>query len=57
MWPLLSQKEGDWYPAGLGARSLAGLFGYKVFLTIAASMGEGLYMTAKVGGRWARAST
>lgn len=38
MWPLISQKEGDWFPSGLGSHDFKGLFGYKVFLTIAMTM-------------------
>ena len=30
MWPLISQQEGNWYPAGQPAQSFEGLFGYKV---------------------------
>ena len=30
MWPLISQQEGNWYPAGQSAQSFEGLFGYKV---------------------------
>lgn len=30
MWPLISNHEGDWYPAGLGASNFRGLYGYKV---------------------------
>lgn len=29
MWPLISKKEGDWYPAGLSSTDFAGLYGYK----------------------------
>lgn len=29
MWPLLTKKEGDWYPAGLSEGDFRGLFGYK----------------------------
>jgi hypothetical protein len=38
MWPALAAREGDWYPAGLGRRDPKGLFGFKVFLTIATGM-------------------
>ena len=30
MWPLISNKAGDWYPAGLQDGDFRGLFGYKV---------------------------
>ncbi len=29
MWPLLTDKQGDWYPAGLSDGDFRGLFGYK----------------------------
>lgn len=29
MWPLISKKEGDWYPAGLSSTDFRGLYGYK----------------------------
>jgi hypothetical protein len=38
MWPELAKREGDWYPAGLSKRDFKGLFGYKVFLSIALNM-------------------
>ncbi len=33
MWPLLSQREGQWYEAGLQSQDFRGLFGYKVCLS------------------------
>uniref|UniRef100_A0A383W0U8 Uncharacterized protein n=1 Tax=Tetradesmus obliquus TaxID=3088 RepID=A0A383W0U8_TETOB len=48
MWPLMEKREGDWFPAGLGKQDFRGLFGYKVFLTIAILMGEGMYMVLRV---------
>ncbi len=38
MWPLISAKEGDWYPAGQSAQSFQGLFGYKVSPTSQAQL-------------------
>lgn len=29
-WPLISQRAGDWYPAGLESNDFKGLYGYKV---------------------------
>lgn len=29
MWPLISNKEGDWYPSGLSSTDFRGLYGYK----------------------------
>ncbi|KAG9441947.1 hypothetical protein H6P81_017801 [Aristolochia fimbriata] len=43
MWPLIEKKKGDWYSADLGAGSLHGLQGYKIFITIALMFGDGLY--------------
>jgi uncharacterized oligopeptide transporter (OPT) family protein len=34
MWPIIGHKAGDWYPAGLGASNLRGLYGYKVWTNI-----------------------
>lgn len=30
LWPLISQRAGDWYPADLGSNDFKGLYGYKV---------------------------
>lgn len=30
LWPFISTKAGDWYPAGLGSNDFKGLYGYKV---------------------------
>lgn len=30
MWPLIANREGDWYPKGLTHSSMQGLQGYKV---------------------------
>lgn len=30
LWPFISTKSGDWYPAGLGSNDFKGLYGYKV---------------------------
>ncbi|KAF5836148.1 OPT oligopeptide transporter protein-domain-containing protein [Dunaliella salina] len=48
LWPYIASKEGIWYDAGQDDTSFAGLFGYKVFLTIALLMGDGLYSLSKV---------
>lgn len=34
MWPLIDDKEGEWYPAGLPAKSVEGMEGYRVFLAM-----------------------
>ncbi|WOL18207.1 putative metal-nicotianamine transporter YSL12 [Canna indica] len=48
MWPLIGNKEGDWYPANLPSKSLNGLQGYRVFIAIALVLGDGLYNFSKV---------
>lgn len=48
MWPLISQKEGDWYPAGLSKTSFQGLFAYKTFLAIGLCLGDGAYIIVKL---------
>ncbi|KAL3688954.1 hypothetical protein R1sor_015263 [Riccia sorocarpa] len=49
MWPLIGDREGDWYQAGLKPnRDFRGLFGYKVFISIAVILGDGLYNFVKV---------
>ncbi|KAL3688952.1 hypothetical protein R1sor_015261 [Riccia sorocarpa] len=49
MWPLIQNREGDWYPTGLNpGRDFRGIFGYKVFISIAIILGDGLYNFVKV---------
>uniref|UniRef100_A0A0C9S916 TSA: Wollemia nobilis Ref_Wollemi_Transcript_9812_2388 transcribed RNA sequence n=1 Tax=Wollemia nobilis TaxID=56998 RepID=A0A0C9S916_9CONI len=48
MWPLIHNNEGHWYPAGLPASSMKGLQGYKVFVSIALILGDGLYNFVKI---------
>ncbi|KAL5650616.1 hypothetical protein ACJX0J_041425, partial [Zea mays] len=48
MWPLIEQKKGDWYPADLKPSSLRGIVGYRVFVSIALILGDGLYNFLKV---------
>lgn len=48
MWPLISKLKGDWYPADLPGYSMQGLSGYKVFISIALILGDGLYIFLKV---------
>ncbi|KAL2631045.1 hypothetical protein R1flu_015731 [Riccia fluitans] len=49
MWPLIRNRQGDWYPAGLNEnQDFRGLFGYKVFISVAIILGDGLYNFAKV---------
>lgn len=51
MWPLISKKEGIWFPAGLPETDMQGLQGYKIFISIAMILGDGLYNFVKVLSR------
>ncbi|XP_043695228.1 probable metal-nicotianamine transporter YSL7 isoform X2 [Telopea speciosissima] len=51
MWPLIGNKAGVWYSASLPSSSLSGLQGYKVFISIAMILGDGLYNFVKVLSR------
>ena len=33
-WPLLANREGDWYPAGLASHSFRGLFACELALLL-----------------------
>jgi len=48
MWPLIQNKKGDWYSAELPDSSFHGFQGYKVFISIALILGDGLYNFFKV---------
>ncbi|CAN1307084.1 Probable metal-nicotianamine transporter YSL6 [Linum perenne] len=48
LWPFISQHAGDWYPADLGSNDFKGLYGYKVFISIALILGDGLYNLIKI---------
>ncbi|KAH9307210.1 hypothetical protein KI387_035121 [Taxus chinensis] len=48
MWPLISKREGDWYPNNLPESSIKGLNGYKVFVCVALILGDGLYNFVKI---------
>ncbi|MEW5319879.1 MAG: hypothetical protein WDW38_010998 [Sanguina aurantia] len=48
LWPLISSKEGDWYPAGLGEKSFSGLLGYKVFIMVSVFIADGAYQIVKI---------
>ncbi|XP_062184465.1 probable metal-nicotianamine transporter YSL12 [Phragmites australis] len=48
MWPLIGNKKGSWYSAALSEGSLHGLPGYRVFISIALILGDGLYNFVKV---------
>ncbi|PWA50898.1 oligopeptide transporter [Artemisia annua] len=48
LWPWISTYAGDWYPADLGSNDFKGLYGYKVFISIALILGDGLYNLVKI---------
>ncbi|XP_014751632.1 probable metal-nicotianamine transporter YSL9 [Brachypodium distachyon] len=48
MWPLISDLEGDWYPANIPESSMRSLQGYKAFICIALILGDGLYNFVKI---------
>ncbi|KAJ4746817.1 Yellow stripe 1A transporter [Rhynchospora pubera] len=50
MWPLLADLKGDWYPSSLPEGSMRSLQGYKVFISIALILGDGLYNFVKILG-------
>ncbi|XP_060203953.1 metal-nicotianamine transporter YSL2-like isoform X1 [Lycium barbarum] len=43
MWPLITDRKGAWFPATLKESSMKSLTGYKVFISIALLLGDGLY--------------
>ncbi|PIN21402.1 hypothetical protein CDL12_05875 [Handroanthus impetiginosus] len=43
MWPLISDRKGDWFPHSIKESSMKSLNGYKVFISIALILGDGLY--------------
>ncbi|KAL5749293.1 hypothetical protein ACOSP7_023896 [Xanthoceras sorbifolium] len=51
MWPLIETRKGDWFSSDLSQSSLHGLQGYKVFIAIAMTLGDGLYNFFKVLSR------
>ncbi|XAR52168.1 hypothetical protein NMG60_11020097 [Bertholletia excelsa] len=48
MWPLISQQKGYWFPGNLPESSMKSLNGYKVFISIALILGDGLYNFVKI---------
>ncbi|KAE9584455.1 hypothetical protein Lal_00042720 [Lupinus albus] len=48
LWPYVSTHAGDWYPADLGSNDFKGLYGYKVFISIALILGDGIYNLVKI---------
>lgn len=48
MWPLMEGLKGQWYPGSLSESSMKSLNGYKVFVSIALILGDGLYHFLKI---------
>ncbi|XP_071712918.1 probable metal-nicotianamine transporter YSL6 [Rutidosis leptorrhynchoides] len=48
LWPFITTRAGDWYPADLGNNDFKGLYGYKVFIAISLILGDGLYNLVKI---------
>ncbi|KZV40918.1 YELLOW STRIPE like 1 isoform 1 [Dorcoceras hygrometricum] len=48
MWPLITRLKGDWFPADIPESSMKSLNGYKVFVSIALLLGDGLYNFVKI---------
>ncbi|MQL86405.1 hypothetical protein Taro_018938 [Colocasia esculenta] len=47
LWPMIRKFKGDWYPGTLPESSMRSLQGYKVFISIALILGDGLYNFVK----------
>ncbi|XP_074281607.1 metal-nicotianamine transporter YSL3-like isoform X2 [Silene latifolia] len=48
MWPLIGDLKGKWFPSSLPESSMKSLNGYKVFISIALLLGDGLYNFVKI---------
>ncbi|CAN1831148.1 Metal-nicotianamine transporter YSL3 [Linum perenne] len=48
MWPLIGERKGNWFSSSLPASSMKSLNGYKVFISIAMILGDGLYQFLKI---------
>ncbi|KAF3432765.1 hypothetical protein FNV43_RR23867 [Rhamnella rubrinervis] len=48
MWPLIKGLKGEWFPETLSESSMKSLNGYKVFISIALILGDGLYNFLKI---------
>ncbi|ONK58855.1 uncharacterized protein A4U43_C08F430 [Asparagus officinalis] len=54
MWPLIREEKGVWFPATISESSMESLQGYKVFISIALILGDGLYHFLKISAITAR---
>ncbi|KAK7391844.1 hypothetical protein VNO78_20267 [Psophocarpus tetragonolobus] len=48
MYPLIDRLKGDWFADHLEETNMKGLYGYKVFLSIALILGDGIYNFTKI---------
>ncbi|KAM0839055.1 hypothetical protein ACQ4PT_060551 [Festuca glaucescens] len=48
LWPYITTKAGEWYPADLGSNDFEGLYGYKVFIPVSVILGDGIYNIIKI---------
>ncbi|KAL3630039.1 Metal-nicotianamine transporter ysl1 [Castilleja foliolosa] len=48
MWPLIRALKGEWFPADMPESSMKSLNGYRVFISIALLLGDGLYNFVKI---------
>jgi len=48
IYPLTDRRRGDWFPDNLEESNMKGLYGYKVFLSIALILGDGIYNFTKI---------
>ncbi|XP_027363902.1 metal-nicotianamine transporter YSL1-like [Abrus precatorius] len=48
MFPLIDRLRGDWFPDNLEESNMKGLYGYKVFISIALILGDGIYNFTKI---------
>uniref|UniRef100_A0A2P2PMY8 Oligopeptide transporter n=1 Tax=Rhizophora mucronata TaxID=61149 RepID=A0A2P2PMY8_RHIMU len=48
MWPLIGHLKGEWFPNNVEESSMRSLYGYKVFISVALILGDGLYNFIKI---------
>ncbi|KAH9718955.1 metal-nicotianamine transporter YSL1 [Citrus sinensis] len=48
MWPLIDRLKGHWFSESLKESDMKSLYGYKVFLSVALILGDGLYNFLKI---------
>ncbi|KAE8690177.1 Metal-nicotianamine transporter YSL1 [Hibiscus syriacus] len=48
MWPLINHLKGQWFSEDLQEYSMKSLYGYKVFVSVALILGDGIYNFLKI---------